>query len=252
MRAALAAALLLAGSTSRAADAPKAASDHSAPVPSVARELARDQRRATLNDMWQRGILGTDMNQWSPLDMELLERMRRAEASGALGLLRRHFLSWKGLVLRDRPPGAAATRLRLTRLGFDKYLQIKSREALAYFERREIETKWAYWLTDLEGKPLFDRGTGLLTETGDALYSRALSSQTTFWRLRGGEVRGNRPVPPELRPKPLPMTADTTPKGRQGGAAPAAPPPVAGMPVSTAAPAAAPVKEPAPAPGTAQ
>ena len=252
MKAALAAALLLAGSAARAADAPRTASDHDAPVPSVARELARDSRRATLKDMWQRGILGTDMNQWSPLDLELLERMRRAEASGALGLLRRHFLSWKGLVLRDRPPGAAATRLRLTRQGFDKYLRIKSQEALAYFERKEVETKWAYWLTDLEGRPLFDRGTGLLTDAGDELYSNAVASRPVFWRLRSGEVRGNRPVPPELRPRPAPpITADTTPKGRQGGAAPAAPTSVTGVPVSTA-PAAAPVKAPAPAPGTAR
>jgi hypothetical protein len=248
MKAALAAALLLAGTLSRAADAPKTAGDHDAPVPSVARELARDERRATLNDMWQRGILGTDMNQWSPLDMELLERMRRAEASGALGLLRRHFLSWRGLVLRDRPPGAAATRLRLTRQGFDKYLQIKSQEALAYFERREVETKWAYWLTDLEGRPLFDRGTGLLTETGDALYSRALSNQKTFWRLRDGQVRGNRPVPPELRPKPPPPPA---PRPRAPRPAPAAAT-VTGVPVSTAAPAAPAVTVPEPAPNTAR
>ncbi|MBI5239486.1 MAG: hypothetical protein HY926_03370 [Elusimicrobia bacterium] len=249
MKAALAAALLLAAVPSRAADAPRAAGDHDAPVPSLAAELARDQRRATLNDMWQRGILGTDMNQWSPLDMELLERMRRAEASGALGLLSRRFLSWKGLVLRDRPPGSTATRLRLTRLGFDRYLQIKSQESLAYFERREVETKWAYWLTDLEGRPLFDRGSGLLTEAGDALYSRALSSQPTFWRLRSGEVRGNRPVPPELRQTAAPPPAPPAP--RLPAPRPSAPTAVTGVPVVTSTQT-APVRAPAPVPGTAR
>jgi hypothetical protein len=226
MTAALAAALLLAPAWG--ADAP-AADEHRAPAPSVARELARDQRRATLNDMWQRGILGTDMNQWSPQDQELLERMRRAEESGALGLLRRHFMSWKGLVLRDRPAGAGATRLRLTKKGFDAYLQFKSQEALDYFERREVETKWAYWLTDLDGKPLFDRASGLLTETGDALYTRAISSAPTFWRLRSGEVRGNRPVPVELRPKPAPPP----PAPRPPAPRPQAPANVAGAPVQT-------------------
>jgi hypothetical protein len=201
------AALLLAQCPSWAADPAAMPDDHRAPVESLAQDPARDQRRAALNDMWQRGILGTDMNQWSPQDLELLRRMRQAEAAGALGLLRRHFLSWKGLVLRDRPAGSNSTRLRLTRLGFDKYLDLKSQEALRYFEHKEIETKWAYWLNDLEGNALFDRGTGLLTETGDELYSRTLANRPTFWRLRTGEVRGNRPVPPELRPKLPPPPA---------------------------------------------
>lgn len=230
MNAALAAALLLARAPAWAADAPAAPDDHRAPVTSVAEEAARDQRRATLTDMWQRGILGTDMNQWSPQDLGLLRRMRQAEAAGALGLLRRHFLSWKGLVLRDRPPGASTSRLRLTQLGFEKYLELKSQEALIYFERKEVETKWAYFLTDLQGRALFDRGSGLLTEAGDELYSQALASRPTFWRLRTGEVRGNRPVPPELRPKPAP------PAPRPAPARPAAPPPAAPPQAAPAAP----------------
>jgi hypothetical protein len=169
-----------------------------------------------------------DMNQWSPEDMALLLRIRQAEASGALGLLRRHFLSSKGLVLRDHPAGKNSTRLRLTRLGYDKYISIKSQEALQYFEAKDVATKWAYWLTDIDGRPLFDRGSGLLTEAGDELYSRALDNRATFWKLRTGEVRGNRPVPPELRPKP-------------------APPPVAVPPVPASA-AAKDFTEPAPVP----
>ena len=221
MSAALGAALLLVQAGAWAADVP-AADDHRAPIENTAIDAAHDQRRATLNDMWQRDILGTDMNQWSPQDMALLLRMRQAEAAGALGLLRRHFLSWKGLVLRDRPPGSNSTRLRLTRLGFDKYLDLKSQEALRYFERKEIETKWAYWLTDLAGRSLFDRGTGLLTEAGDDLYSRTLANQPTFWKLRTGEVRGNRPVPMELRPKAPPPPPAPSPAPR-----PSAPPPAA-------------------------
>ena len=247
---ALGAALLLAQSPSRAADVPAAPDDHRAPVESLVQDPARDQRRATLNDMWQRGILGTDMNQCSPQDLELLRRMRQAEAAGALGLLRRHFLSWKGLVLRDRPAGANATRLRLTRLGYAKYLELKSREALRYFELKEIETKWVYWLSDLEGRSLFDRGTGLLTEAGDELYSRALASQPTFWRLRTGEVRGNRPVPPELRPRPLPANAPPDGRPLRANASPEgtqAPPPAAVRPAppATGPPA---VSTPAPQP----
>jgi hypothetical protein len=177
--------------------------DHRAPAENLAQSSARDERRETLRDMWQRGILGSDMNQWSPEDLALLLRMRQAEAAGAWGLLRRHFLSLEGLVLRDHTVGGNLAQPRLTRLGYEKYIGIKSQEALRYFEAKEVEVKWAYWLTDLDGRPLFDRVNGLLTEAGEALYARALANQPTFWRLRSGEVRGNRPVPPELRNKPI-------------------------------------------------
>jgi len=163
---------------------------------------AHDERHETLAEMWQRGILATDMNAWSPQDLALLQRMRQAEAAGAPGFLRRHLPSWQGLVLRDRTAGAA--RLRLTRLGFEKYLGIKSQEALQYFETKDIATKWAYWLTDIESRPLFDRDTGLLTAAGDALYSQARANQPVFWRLRTGAIQGNRPVPPQLQPHPAP------------------------------------------------
>lgn len=222
----LCAALLLAAGPAWAA----APDGHSAPAESLARSPARDQRLETLKDLWQRGILGTDMNQWSPEDLALLQRMRRAEASGALDLLRKHFLSLKGLVLRDRPAGGSSIRLRLTRLGYEKQIAIKSQESLQYFESKEIPTKWAYWLTDLQGRPLYDRGNGLLTEAGEELYTRVLANRPTFWRLRTGVVRGNRAVPPELRPKPLPPPPAPKP--------PAPRPPVPGVsaaavPVST-------------------
>jgi hypothetical protein len=215
----LCAALLLAAGPAAAAGPVSGPDDHHAPAENLAQSSARDQRQQTLQDMWQRGILGTDMDQWSPEDQALLQRMRQAEALGALGLLRRHFLSTNGLVLRDRPAGENATRLRLTRLGYEKYITIKSQEALQYFESKEIATKWAYWLTDLTGRPLFDRGSGLLTQAGEELYSQALANRPTFWKLRTGEVRGNRPVPLELRPKPAPAPPAPPPAPR-----PAAPP----------------------------
>ena len=216
---ALGAALLIAAGPASAAGP----DDHRAPAENLAQSAARDQRQETLQDMWQRGILGTDMNQWSPEDLALLLRMRQAEAAGALALLRRHFLSLKGLVLRDRPAGGNSTRLRLSRLGYEKYLALKSQEALQYFESKEVETKWAYWLTDLDGRPLFDRGSGLLTEAGDELYSRARANRPTFWKLRTGEVRGNRPVPPELRSRPT--TTNAPPPAAPPPAPAVAPPP---------------------------
>jgi|GEM_PF-1862295 len=232
----LGAALILAAGPAAAAGPASGPDDHRAPVENLAQSSARDQRQETLQDLWQRGILGADMNQWSPEDLALLRRMSQAEAAGALGLLRRHFVSSKGLVLRDHPAGASSTRLRLTRLGYEKYIAIESQEALLYFESKEVETKWAYWLTNLDGRPLFDRGSGLLTEAGEELYARALANRPTFWKLRTGEVRGNRAVPPELRPRPAPPAP--APASARPAAAPAARPPA----VSTTPAAGAPPK----------
>jgi hypothetical protein len=190
---ALGAALMLAA----AAEPAPEPDDHRAPVENLAQSSTRDQRLETLQDMWQRGILGPDMNQWSPEDLALLLRMRRAEAAGALGLLRRRFLTLQGLALRDHPAGESSARMRLTRAGYEKYIGIKSQEALRYFESKEVAAKWAYWLTGLDDRPLFDRSTGLLTEAGEELYSAVLAKQPAFWRLRSGEVRGNRPLPPK-------------------------------------------------------
>ncbi|MCX5797020.1 MAG: hypothetical protein NTY77_16125 [Elusimicrobia bacterium] len=246
MRAALGAVLLLAQSPSWAADAPAGPDDHHAPAENLAQSSSRDQRLETLKDMWQRGILGTDMNQWSPEDLALLLRMRQAEAAGALGLLRRHFLSLKDLILRDHPAGGSSTRLRLTRRGYERYIAIKSQESLQYFESKEVETKWAYWLADLDGRPLYDRGSGLLTEAGEELYSRALANRPTFWRLRTGEVRGNRPVPPELRPKPAPPPPAPRPPAPRPSA-----PVVTGAPVQASSQTAV-FTTPAPAPAKAR
>jgi len=182
-------ALLLAAGWAAAADP----GSHGAPAESLARQPAADDRRETLIDMWQRGILTTDMGAWSPEDMAVLLRIRKAEEAGAFGLLRRHFASQKGLVIRDRQPGSGTTRLRLTKAGFDRYLGLKSQEALQYFESREVATKWTYWLADLDGRPLFDRSSGLLTEAGDALYTRTLLGLPACWRTRSGQVMGNRP-----------------------------------------------------------
>ncbi len=164
---------------------------HKAPVESLAQPAAND-RRAILAEMWQRGLLSAQRNAWTSRDMALLERVRRAEARGAVGLLRRRLTILQGLVVRDRQTGQV--RVRLTRRGFDQYLRLKSQEALDYFESKGVETKWAYWLTDQEGRALFDRENGLLTDAGDELYSRALLNQPVFWRTQEGSVMGNRPV----------------------------------------------------------
>jgi len=170
---------------------------HKAPAESLAQEPAvvGDERRETLAEMWQRGILAVDMNQWSPADMGLLRRMRRAEAAGAFGLLRQRFHTLKGFAVQEPLSGKRPARVRLTRAGFDKYLLVKSQDALRYFESKGVDVKWAYGLTDMQGRALFDKGRGLLTEAGEELYGRASQNLPTFWKTRAGEVMGNRRPP---------------------------------------------------------
>ncbi|MDD5656274.1 MAG: hypothetical protein PHF00_03365 [Elusimicrobia bacterium] len=155
----------------------------------------------TLSEMRRRGLVAMDVQQWSPSDMELLLRMRRAEERGALDLLRKNYLRLGALVVAEPAAGASAAlaRLRLTRRGFAAYLRLRSQAALEYFQSREIGAKWAFQLRDLQGRRLFDRGSGDLTEAGEELYGRAALGLPVFWRLRSGETGGNRPVPPELR-----------------------------------------------------
>lgn len=186
--------LLLAGVWAGAAPAGAAAAGpHDAPVASLAGRADADQRGAVLAEMWQRGVLSPDMNQWSPADMALLQRIRRAEASGALDILRRRFLSLRALTVREKAPGLAPPRIRLNRRGFDKYLMVRTQDVLQYFESKGVETKWAYGITDLQGRAWFDRGSGMLTEVGDEFYARAQQNLPVFWKTRAGEVMGNRP-----------------------------------------------------------
>ena len=167
---------------------------HQAPAESLARR-ATDKKRELLSELWQRGLLPPDTNSWSAQDLALLARLRKAEVGDALERLHRHSPGLQGLVVKDRLP-SGRLRVRLTRIGFEQYLALKTQEALDYFESKGVEIKWAYGLTDLQGRGLFDQASGKLTDAGDELYSRTLTNQPTFWKTRDGEVIGNRAHPP--------------------------------------------------------
>ena len=152
-------------------------------------------RQNVLAEMWQRRILTTDASQWSPDDMALLLRMRAAEAGDALALLKRRYHTLKGFTVVHRAAGSDRLQVRLTKDGFERYLFTKTQDALDYFESRDIGAKWAYQLTDLKGVPLFQRSSGLLTEAGDALFSKAAAGEPAWWKTPAGEVQGNRPPP---------------------------------------------------------
>lgn len=155
------------------------------------------ERQNILAEMWQRRILPTDAAQWTPEDMALLRRLRNAEAAGAFSALKARFGGLKGMAAPHRPAGSSETRLRLTKEGYDRYLRLRTQQALEYFEKKGVDAKWGFRLKDLQGRALFDSG-GLLSEAGEDLYNRVLANREARWQAPNGEMFGNRP------PKPFP------------------------------------------------
>jgi hypothetical protein len=240
--------LLLAAHAARAADPEDS---HKAPEPSYAEQRSeQSERQNVLSEMWQRRLLPADVLQWNAEDMALLQRLRRAEASGALNVLRRRFMGLKGLAVEYRPVGAQSSGWRLTKEGYQRYIFVRSQDALQYFDTKEIGAKDAFKLTDLDGNKLFD-STGLLTDAGEALYDRILAGLEAFWKNPAGVISGNRRPP---KPPPAPEPAPEPPKKKvrkRTIVIPEPPPAPAPTPAPTPAPAPAPDPAPAPAPAPA-
>lgn len=192
--------LTLLAAAALAAEPPKKGAGHAAPAETMSAAPA-SEKRLLLTELWQRRIISSETDRYAPEDLALLERLREAERAGALAELRRTYAgNVNGLVATYKIPsvtgGRSSEGLRLTREGFDKWLFLRSQKALEYFQSKDVDAKWAFMLTDLSGKKLFEQ-TGLLTPAGDALYSRVALGLSAEWRLPDGTVAGNRPHRPQ-------------------------------------------------------
>ncbi|MBI4376099.1 MAG: hypothetical protein HY549_06575 [Elusimicrobia bacterium] len=166
---------------------------HRAPAPSLAVSSAiYAEQHNTLAEMWQRRILSPETDRWTPADFDLLLRIRRAEAAGALGVLRAKNPSLKGLAIAHRAPGKTINTWRLTQEGYELYRLALAQEALAYFQHREIGAKWAFKLRTVDDEPVFD-AQGLLTPAGEELYFKLRADEPGYWKTSAGELMGNRP-----------------------------------------------------------
>lgn len=236
-------AVLLSAALGWAADG---ADSHRAPAPSMAeRHSAAEERRETLADMSQRKLIAPEAQAWSTEDSALLGRMRRAEAAGAVAVMRRRVGGLQGLAVEHRAVGAVASSLRLTKDGFARYLALRTQDALQYFESREIGAKLAFKLADVDGRPLFD-GRGQLSEAGERVVDRARAGREAHWRLPSGEIAGNRRPP---APRPAPAPAPAPPVRPQPRRVTAPPPEAAPEPAKAEQPKAEPAKDPGPTPG---
>ena len=168
-------------------------------------QTAFDQRRAVLEEMWQRRLLPPDQRMWSPEDYELLEKIRRAE-NDALSLLKRKFGGYRSWTARLRRGQGVSL---LTKEGYGKYIFILTQEAIDYFESRGADAKWVFKLKDLDGRSLFD-GRGAITEAGAQVYRLARQNQEVFWRGPDGAVSGTR-RPPGQAPSSSPGISTKSP-----------------------------------------
>ncbi len=176
------------------------ASEHRAPEGGAA-ATDEDARREVLAELWQRRIVSADFTQYGEQDLALLSRMRAAERAGAIALLRRSYHGLQGLAVADKRPGDLAPRYRLTKDGFDKYLFLRSQQAIRYFQSRDVEAKWAFQLSDEDGRKLFTPD-GLLSAQGEALYARVAAGLAAKWKLPDGTLQSNKPMRPEAPSKP--------------------------------------------------
>jgi hypothetical protein len=174
---------------------PAAAGDlggHENPKTAAESALPADERRETLQELWQRRLLPPDQDSWSPQDFELLQKIRAAEKD-AIAYLKR---APGGARPWTAKPASASSSVpgKLTKAGYERYLFLLSQDAIAYFEGKGADAKWALKLRDWDGKPMFDGG-GLLTEDGVRVYRRAKINLEVFWKSPNGDVFGTRRPP---------------------------------------------------------
>lgn len=174
---------------------PAAAADlggHDEPRTAASEAAPPDERRATLEELWQRRLLPPDQSSWSPKDFELLQRIRACEKE-ALSYLKRRGgeRPWTSLPRSGAP--------RLTKEGYDRYVFLLSQDAILFFETKGADAKWVFKLRSADAdKPLFD-GSGLMTEEGLRVYRRARLNLEAFWKSPTGDVYGTR-RPPTKKP----------------------------------------------------
>ncbi len=151
-----------------------------------------DDRRSTLEEMWQRGLLPPDQSAWAPADIDLLRTIRRVEGD-AMPYLRRRFAEDRAWIYKAKI-GKAYGPSRLTKEGYEKYWSLLTQDAVGYFESKGVDAKFAFKLRTPDDKPLFD-GSGRLTAEGARVYHRAALNLETFWKGPDGRLSGTRRPP---------------------------------------------------------
>ncbi len=179
---------------------PAAAQDlggHEDPKASAEPAPPADERRETLEELWQRRMLPPDQSSWSPQDFDQLQKIRAVEKD-AIAYLKRIPGGSRPWTAKSRSGGGALSSARLTKAGYERYEFLFSQDAIAFFEAKGADAKWALKLRNWDDKPMFDGG-GLLTPDGARVYRRAKINLEVFWKSPNGETFGTR-RPPANKP----------------------------------------------------
>ena len=171
---------------------PAAAQDlggHPDPRTAASMEAPADERRATLEELWQRRVLPPDQSSWAPQDFELLQKIRAAEKA-AIAYLKRVPGGSRPWTAKSRSGGPA----RLTKAGYERYVFLLSQDAIAFFEEKGADAKLALKLKDWNDKPIFD-GAGRLTDEGARVYGLAKLNLEVYWKSPTGDAFGTRRPP---------------------------------------------------------
>lgn len=164
---------------------------HELPQTAAQQAGPADDRKATLDEMWQRRLLPPDQSSWSPSDLDLLNKIRSCERV-AIAFLKR------------KPGGSAPWTVRsrvgflwtakLTKEGYERYLFLLSQDAIEFFEAKGADAKWVFKLKDWNGHSMFDGG-GRITEHGRTVYDRARLNLEVYWAGPDGQAYGTRRPP---------------------------------------------------------
>ena len=106
-------------------------------------------------------------------EKKLFVWMRNADYEGGVDLLRANGYPLAGYVA-ERRDDTGRVRLMLTIEGYRVYVKIQAKQAIKLFQKKGVNTKYAFMLRDMGGKPLF-YSDGTLTPEGNDVYREALS-----------------------------------------------------------------------------
>ncbi len=122
-------------------------------------------------DLKARGVPLDEKKKAGPEERELLSSMREAESDGAVDYLKEKLGRLTGLTL-ERQDDAGKLRLLLTHRGFESWLALSTKDAVKFFEKKDMDFRYIFALRDKEGAPFFEKG-GRLTRRGASAYLAA-------------------------------------------------------------------------------
>ncbi len=133
-----------------------------------------------LSTMKERNILDPNALSYQQQDLDLLNKMLKAEQDNAITYLQDKYKGKipPGIII-EKYPGKIYSRKILTYSGYKDLMLLLSKDAIDFFISKQVYKSEILKLRDLNGNNIFT-DKGLLTEEGLAAYTQSLSGQKAF------------------------------------------------------------------------